>query len=344
MKVLVTGCAGFIGQAVTKRILQEGHSVVGLDSINSYYDPELKHTRLRDLGLQLKGSTQSSTHVHAGRTGLRFYHLDITDKQALHDVVTREECDHVVHLAAQAGVRYSLEQPQSYIDANLTGSLNLFEAYRHSTSLAHLVYASSSSVYGRNASVPFRESDMTDHPSSLYAASKKSTELMAETYAHLFGIPMTGLRFFTVYGPYGRPDMAPMLFANALRQDTAIKIFNHGQMARDFTFIDDIVEGIWRLLHKPPQKKPENQSIATAPHRVFNIGRGSPVALEDFIHHMEQAFQKTFKRQLCEMQPGDVVRTWADCSAIQKLTGWQPQTNLEDGIKRFADWFQSSYA
>lgn len=311
MRILVTGAAGFIGFHIAARLLRDGASVLGLDNLNGYYDPKLKRSRLALLE----------------HTRFEFAHVDIADRGAMETLFEREEFSLVIHLAAQAGVRHSIERPHDYIESNITGFLNVLEGCRRAR-IAHLIYASSSSVYGGNRKVPFAVEDPVDHPVSLYAATKKSNELMAHSYHHLFHIPMTGLRFFTVYGPWGRPDMAPYKFARAIAQGEKIDIYNYGRMERDFTYIDDIVEGIARLAGHSP-----------AGYRLFNIGSSRPVPLMEFVHVLEHAFGKRASRRFRPMEPGDVMRTHADVSALENATGFRPSTPLETGVNKFAEWY-----
>lgn len=312
MTILVTGAAGFIGYYVCQALLQRGDAVIGVDNLNHYYDVRLKHDRLS----QLKSHAQ-----------FRFLKLDLADRPALNDLFTQENITDVVHLAAQAGVRYSLENPHAYVDSNITGTLNILESCRHHP-VRHLVYASSSSVYGLNAKVPFSVADTTDCPISLYAATKKSTELMAYTYSHLYAIPTTGLRFFTVYGPWGRPDMAPMKFAKAIISGQPIDVYNHGLMQRDFTYIDDIVAGVVKVLDKP------------ASYRLYNIGNNQPVKLLDFITILEQTIGIAAKKNMLPMQPGDVLQTYADVDDLIRDFSFKPTTDLTTGIKRFIAWYK----
>ncbi|HEX7638719.1 MAG TPA: NAD-dependent epimerase [Burkholderiaceae bacterium] len=336
MKVLITGAAGFIGMHVAQRLLARGDEVVGIDSLNAYYDPALKVARLEQLA------------HHPQAAAFRFEKLDVADGSALHALFARERFDRVVHLAAQAGVRYSIEQPMAYGEANLTGFLNVLEACRHHP-VAHLVYASSSSVYGGNAKMPFSEADSVDHPVSLYAATKKANELMAHTYSHLYGLPTTGLRFFTVYGPWGRPDMAYFSFTRDILAGRPIAVFNEGRMMRDFTYIDDIVDGVVAVLDKPATPDPAfdplapNPGTGRAPYRVFNIGNQDPVALGDFIAAIEAALGVAAVKDYRPMQPGDVVATHADVSALRAWTGVSPRTPLAEGIARFVRWFRASH-
>ena len=330
--VLVTGAAGFIGAALSQRLLQQGDRVVGVDNLNSYYDPALKQARLRQI------------EAFAREGNWRFELVALEDGEALMELFSAEEPQVVVNLAAQAGVRYSLENPAAYIQSNLVGFGNILECCRHHGT-ENLVYASSSSVYGGNRNLPFHERQPVNHPVSLYAASKKANELMAHTYSHLYGLPATGLRFFTVYGPWGRPDMAPMLFARAILVGDPIKVFNHGKMQRDFTYIDDIVEGVIRCCDKPATANLEfdplnpDPATAAAPHRVFNIGNSQPTELLRFIEVMEQALGREAVKDFQPMQPGDVVATAADTSALENWISFKPSTSIEFGIEKFAEWF-----
>ncbi|MFM2119169.1 MAG: hypothetical protein RL722_637 [Pseudomonadota bacterium] len=324
MKVLVTGAAGFIGMHVALRLLARGDQVVGIDNLNAYYDPALKHARLAHVEVAPRAAGAS----------WRFERLDLADRDGMAALFNREGFERVVHLGAQAGVRYSLKNPQAYADSNLTGFVNVLEGCRHG-GVQHLVYASSSSVYGGNTKMPFAESDPVDHPVSLYAATKKANELMAHTYAHLYGLPCTGLRFFTVYGPWGRPDMAAWLFTQAISEGRAIDVFNHGDMKRDFTYIDDIVEGVIRVLDKPATAAGPGQ----APARVFNIGNHDPVQLLDFIACVERSLGRQAEKRLLPMQDGDVPATYADTSALRDWVGFAPATPLESGIQQFVAWY-----
>lgn len=333
MKILVTGVAGFIGMAVALRLLARGDEVIGLDNLNDYYAVSLKESRL----------SQLTAHPN-----FRFIKMDVADRARMPDMFKAEAFDRVVHLAAQAGVRYSLKNPLAYIDSNLVGFANILEGCRHNQ-VAHLVYASSSSVYGGNTKMPFSEHDSVDHPVSLYAATKKANELMAHTYSHLYGLPTTGLRFFTVYGPWGRPDMAPMLFTQAILEGRSIDVFNHGQMLRDFTYIDDIVEGVVRTVDHIATANPDYNSAepdpanSHAPYRVFNIGNSAPVPLLDFIACIEKALGKTADKRLLPMQPGDVAATFANTDALNAWVGFSPDTPLQDGINRFVTWYRDYY-
>lgn len=334
MKILVTGAAGFIGSRLMFQLASRGDEVVGIDSINDYYDVRLKFGRLSECGFKepyKEGESKESTLLG----GCRFIKMSIDDKPSVDKLFKEEAFDKVVNLAAQAGVRYSITNPYAYLQSNLVGFLNILEACRHN-GVRHLVYASSSSVYGLNTKVPYSEADKTDAPVSLYAATKKSNELMAHAYCKLYGISMTGLRFFTVYGPWGRPDMAPMLFAKAISAGETIKVFNGGDMIRDFTYIDDIVEGtIGAIDHEPA---PDANGLK---YRVYNIGCSNPVKLMDFISEIEGAFGVEAKKEFLPMQPGDVYQTNADTSLLEKEIGYKPHTTLHDGIGRFVEWYNS---
>ena len=329
MKVLVTGAAGFIGFHVCQRLLARGDEVVGLDNINDYYDVNLKLARLARL---------------QPLAGFSFARLDLQEREALEALFREHRFAAVINLAAQAGVRYSLENPRAYIDSNIVGFTNILECCRHHD-IGHLVYASSSSVYGMNTSMPFSIHDNVDHPISLYAASKKANELMAHTYSHLFGLPTTGLRFFTVYGPWGRPDMALFLFTRAILAGEPIKVFNNGRMRRDFTYIDDIVEGVLRVTDNTAAPNPAwdganpDPGTSTAPYRLYNIGNNNPVELSEFIDAIEQALGKQARRELLPMQPGDVAATYADIDDLEADVGYRPATPLREGIGRFVAWY-----
>lgn len=332
MKVLVTGAAGFIGFHVSKALLDRGDTVIGLDNLNDYYDVALKNARLEKI----------REHAHVSR--FHFIKSDIADASSLQQVFNDCKPDRVIHLAAQAGVRYSIENPQVYVQSNLVGFGNILEACRHH-GVEHLVYASSSSVYGGNTKLPFSEHDNVDQPVSFYAATKKANELMAHTYSHLYTLPTTGLRFFTVYGPWGRPDMSPFLFAEAILTGKPIKIFNYGDMMRDFTYIDDIVEGVVRVLDKPATtENPTETGIASkAPYRIFNIGNSQPEKLMDFIGEMETALGKQAIKEFLPMQPGDIKATFADTSALEAWTGFKPATTLKNGMSDFIKWYVGYY-
>jgi len=328
--ILVTGAAGFIGFHVARRLLVEGRNVVGLDNLNSYYDPALKEARLNVLREDSRFS---------------FVHLDLSDRAAIKSLFAQYRFPIVIHLAAQAGVRYSLEHPHAYVDANLDGFINVLEGCRH-TGCRHLLFASSSSVYGANTKLPFSVQDNVDHPISLYAASKKANELMAHAYSHLHGIPATGLRFFTVYGPWGRPDMSMFLFAKAIVGGTPIKLFNHGNMRRDFTYIDDVGEAVVRLVDRPPQGNPNwsgqkpDPATSAAPWKIYNIGSNSPEELMHVVSLLETEFGRTAVKEMVPMQPGDVPATYADIEDLTREVGFRPATKIEEGIARFAKWYR----
>ena len=332
MKFLVTGAAGFIGFHVSKRLLEAGHEVVGIDNMNDYYDVSLKQSRLALLQSPL----------------FTFYKADLADREGMAQIFATEKFERVIHLAAQAGVRYSLENPHAYADANLIGYLNILEGCRHNK-VQHLLYASSSSVYGLNRKMPFSTDDSVDHPVSLYAATKKANELMAHTYSHLYGIPTTGLRFFTVYGPWGRPDMALFKFTKAMLEGKSIDVYNYGKMKRDFTYIDDIVEAIVRVQDVIPQSDAtwtvENGSPATssAPYRIYNIGNSSPVELMEYITALEEAMGMEAEKNMMPMQPGDVLETSADTQPLYDLVGFKPQTSVKHGVKNFVEWYKAYY-
>lgn len=326
-RVLVTGAAGFIGFHVAQRLVARGDDVIGIDNLNDYYDPKLKRARLAQLD---------------GATNFRFMELDVADRPRMAALFQVERPQLVVHLAAQAGVRYSLENPAAYIDSNLTGFGNILEGCRHGE-VAHLVYASSSSVYGANTKVPFSEGDNVDHPVSLYAATKKANEAMAHAYAHLYRVPMTGLRFFTVYGPWGRPDMAAYIFTKAIFDGAPIKLFNHGQMRRDFTYIDDVAEGVVRSLDRPAAPDPawtDDPATSSAPWRVYNIGNSEPVEVGRFVEILEACAGKPAIKEYAPMQPGDVPATFADTSRLEAATGFKPYTPLETGLAAFVAWYR----
>jgi len=334
VKVLVTGAAGFIGHGLIKPLLARGDDVVGIDNLNDYYDPALKIARLDDLA-RFKDS-------HQAQDRFRFIKMDLADRDAIATLFEDEQFDVVVNLAAQAGVRYSIENPQAYIDSNLVGFANILEGCRQ-TKVKHLVYASSSSVYGMNKKQPFSTEDRVDYPISLYAATKKSNELMAHSYSHLYDIPTTGLRFFTVYGPWGRPDMAAYKFVKAIFEDQPIDVYNHGQMKRDFTYIDDIVEGIVRVIGTIPTKMESEITAATAPYKVFNIGNNQPIELRRFIDAIESACGKKAQENHLPMQAGDVPLTFADIDELIESTGFKPATSIEDGMQNFVDWYRDFY-
>ena len=331
MKILVTGAAGFIGMHVARLLLERGDEVVGIDNLNDYYDPRLKAARLKHL---------------APFANFRFVRMDVADTAAITELFAAERFQRVIHLAAQAGVRYSLTNPQAYIQSNLVGFGNILEGCRHNA-VEHLVYASSSSVYGANTRMPFSVHDEVNHPVSLYAATKKSNELMAHSYSHLFGLPTTGLRYFTVYGPWGRPDMSPWLFSSAILEGRPIDVFNHGKMRRDFTFVDDIAEGTVRVMDHTATGNADfdashpDPGSSRAPYRVYNIGNQQPVELMTFINTIEQALGKEAQKNLLPMQAGDVLATFADVEDLKKDIGFSPKTSLETGIARWAEWFRA---
>jgi UDP-glucuronate 4-epimerase len=331
MKILVTGVAGFIGMHTAQRLLARGDEVIGVDNLNDYYDVALKHARLEQL----------QTHAR-----FRFEKLDLADAAATAALFARERCPRVVHLAAQAGVRYSLKNPQAYAQSNLAGFLNILEGCRHH-GVEHLVFASSSSVYGANAAMPYSTHAGADHPVSLYAATKKANELMAHAYSHLYRLPATGLRFFTVYGPWGRPDMAYAIFTKAILDGQTIDVFNHGRMRRDFTYIDDVVEGVVRVLGRVPAGDPAfdparpDPASSHAPYRLYNIGNHTPVELGTFIATLERLLQRTAKKNLLPMQPGDVLETCADVADLQRDVGFAPSTSLDTGLARYVEWYRA---
>ena len=333
MKILVTGAAGFIGFHVSQVLCGRGDEVVGIDNLNDYYAVSLKEARLAQL---------------EPLENFRFIKLDLADRSGMEQLFAVEKFDRVVHLGAQAGVRYSIENPHAYADSNLIGFLNILEGCRHHN-VEHLVYASSSSVYGANETIPFSEEDNVDHPVSLYAATKKANEAMAHSYSQLYSLPTTGLRFFTVYGPWGRPDMSPILFADAINQGKPLKVFNYGKHRRDFTYIDDIVEGVVRTLDRIALPDPDwsglkpNPSSSKAPWRVYNIGNSQPVELLYYIECLEQAFGKTTEKTLLPLQPGDVEHTYADVTALMRDTGYEPNTPIEEGVAKFAEWYRVYY-
>lgn len=347
-KILVTGAAGFIGATVCRRLLERGDSVVGLDNINNYYDPELKYARLSLLGIVKEDVdwykfTQSSLHP-----GFSFIRMNLEDTPAMRMLFANGCFDAVINLGAQAGVRYSIENPHAYVESNVDGFINVLEGCRDNK-VKHLVYASSSSVYGLNGKVPFSEHDGIAHPVSLYAATKKSNELMAHAYSKLYNLPTTGLRFFTVYGPWGRPDMSPFLFMDAILHDRPIKVFNNGDMLRDFTYIDDIVEGVIRIVDVIPNGNPEwnetnpDPATSTAPYRIYNIGNQQPTRLMDYIQCIETSIGREARKDFLPMQSGDVYQTYANSSALAEATGFKPSTDLQDGIDSTVAWFKDYY-
>jgi UDP-glucuronate 4-epimerase len=348
MKILVTGTAGFIGFHLAQKLLQRGDTVIGLDNINDYYDVNLKYARLNELGIDKNELEENKLISSKTYPNHKFVKANLEDAQTINELFETQKFDAVCNLAAQAGVRYSIENPHAYIQSNVVGFMNILEACRN-YNVKNLSYASSSSVYGLNKSQPFKTSDHTDHPVSLYAATKKSNEMMAHTYSHLYNISTTGLRFFTVYGPYGRPDMAPMLFADAILNDRTIKVFNHGNMSRDFTYVDDIVDGIIKIIDNPAKISnnydPNNPSpdISSAPYRIYNIGNNSPVQLLDFIETLEESIGINAKKDFLPMQDGDVESTYADVKDLMRDFGYKPETNLKEGITHFVDWFKKFY-
>lgn len=333
MKVLVTGAAGFIGFHLSSRLLAEGHEVVGLDILNDYYDVNVKKNRLKQI---------------EDNANFKFAYMDMADRAAMEKLFAEEKFTHVVNLAAQAGVRYSLENPQAYVDSNVVGFMNILEGCRH-TGVEHLVYASSSSVYGLNTSMPFSVHDNVDHPISMYAATKKSNELMAHSYSHLFNIPTTGLRFFTVYGPWGRPDMALFLFTKAIFEDKPINVFNHGKMLRDFTYIDDIVEGVVRVMKNTATSNPDwsgdnpDPGTSPAPFRIYNIGNNQPTELMRYIEVLEECIGKKAEKNMMPLQAGDVPSTFANVDDLVSDVGFKPDTSIEEGIAKFVEWYRAYY-
>jgi UDP-glucuronate 4-epimerase len=333
MRILVTGSAGFIGFHLARKLLDQGWQVIGIDNLSNYYDPQLKKDRLALLECY---------------RDFTFHMVDIKDKVDVDEIFDRYKPEYIVNLAAQAGVRYSLQNPYAYIDSNIVGFMNILEACRHNP-ICHLIFASSSSVYGGNKLAPFSTDHNVDHPGSLYAATKKSNELMAHTYSHLYGIPTTGLRFFTVYGPWGRPDMAYFSFTKSIIEGKPIRVFNHGKMERDFTYIDDIVLGIVKLINRPPMPNPnwdervDSISTSFAPYKIYNIGNNEPVSLMRFIGVLEGLIGKKAEKIFMDMQPGDVLRTYADVTDLERDIGFRPSTSIEEGLARFVDWFRSYY-
>lgn len=333
MKILITGAAGFIGFHLSEKLLKQDYRIIGIDNLNDYYDPSLKQSRLEILGEY---------------NNFNFHKVDLKDKAEVDHIFETYQPTHVINLAAQAGVRYSIENPYAYVDSNLTGFMNILEACRNYP-VEHLLYASSSSVYGGNKVAPFSTNHNVDHPVSLYAATKKSNELMAHTYSHLYGIPTTGLRFFTVYGPYGRPDMAYFSFTKDILAGKPIKVFNHGKMERDFTYVDDIVEGIVKLIDKAPaankdwDESKDDLSTSFAPYKIYNIGNNNPVQLMRFINALESALGKEAEKVYMDMQPGDVLRTYADVSDLERDINFKPSTSIEDGLKKFVEWYEEYY-
>ncbi len=348
LRILVTGTAGFIGFYLAQKLIARGDEVIGLDSINDYYDVRLKHGRLTETGIEQSHITYGKLVQSHKYPNYKFIQLTLEDREKLTEIFEQYEFDAVCSLAAQAGVRYSLTNPYAYVESNIVGWMNMLEACRHNN-IKHLVYASSSSVYGLNEEMPFSTHHNIDHPVSLYAASKKSNELMAHTYSHLYELPTTGLRFFTVYGPWGRPDMALFIFTKAILENRSIDVYNNGNMQRDFTYIDDIVEGIIRVIDRPPQGEPSwsgknpDPSSSKAPYKIYNIGNNSPVNLLDFIAAIEKALGKKAKKNMLPLQPGDVPATWADVSDLIEDLGYKPNTPITEGIQKFIDWYRKFY-
>lgn len=345
-KVLVTGGAGFIGFFLTQQLLSRGDQVVGIDNLNDYYDPQLKYDRLSALGVDssvvIASHNSGAAIQSATNFNYQFIELDLADRAGIEKLFAEQQFDVVVNLGAQAGVRYSIDNPHAYVDSNLVGFVNILEGCRHSK-VKHLVYASSSSVYGMNTKQPFSTDDRVDFPISLYAATKKSNELMAHTYSHLYGLPTTGLRFFTVYGPFGRPDMAYFKFTKAILEGKAIDVYNNGEMQRDFTYIDDIVEGVIRVMDRIPEPQASKITNAKAPYKVYNIGNHQPVTLRRFITAIEDACGKKAKENLLPMQAGDVPITYADVDDLIADTGFKPSTSIEEGIGKFVKWYKEYY-
>ena len=348
MKILVTGTAGFIGSFLANRLIARGDEVIGLDSVNDYYDISVKYGRLDRVGIDSSKVEYNQLMQSSKHPNYKFIKMNLEDKENIDALFKAEKFDKVCNLAAQAGVRYSLINPQAYVDANIVGFVNIIEACRHND-IKHLAYASSSSVYGLNESMPFSTSDNVDHPVSLYAVSKKANELMAHTYSHLFGLPTTGLRFFTVYGPWGRPDMALFLFTKAILEDKPIDVFNFGKMKRDFTYVDDIVEGVTRVIDNPPKGKPEwtgqkpDPSCSKAPYKIYNIGNSSPVLLMDFIEAIEKAIGKTAEKNMMPLQPGDVPATWANVDDLVEDLDYKPAAPIQTGVDNFVKWYREFY-
>jgi len=348
MKILITGTAGFIGYHLAQRLVADGHEVLGLDVINDYYDLKVKYGRLERAGIARTAIEPGKLVASRTQPNYQFIQLDLSDRAGMDQLFAARQFDTVVNLAAQAGVRYSLINPQAYVDSNIVGFTNILECCRHH-GVKHLAYASSSSVYGLNEKMPLATSDNVDHPVSLYAASKKSNELMAHTYSHLFGLATTGLRFFTVYGPWGRPDMALFLFTEAMLKGEPIKVFNYGNMVRDFTYIDDIVEGIVRVIQHPPQGNPHwtgqapDPSSSRAPYKIYNIGNNNPVKLMDFIEAIEQELGIVAEKNMMPIQPGDVPATYADVQDLMADLGYKPETSIQEGIRAFIAWYKEFY-
>lgn len=348
MKILITGTAGFIGFHLANRLLNDGHTVIGIDSINDYYDVQLKYRRLEVAGIDTKNIAYNQPCKSSVYKGYTFYFLNLENKEALQQVFIKHQPEIVINLAAQAGVRYSIENPDAYVQSNLVGFANLLQCCKDAN-IKHLLFASSSSVYGLNDEIPFTEEQHVDHPISLYAATKKSNELMAHVYSHLYHIPVTGLRFFTVYGPWGRPDMALFTFTKNIVEGKPIKVFNNGNMQRDFTYIDDIIEGVVRVMHQLPQgdtnwhNKTSSAATSSAPYRIYNIGNNSPINLLDFIDAIENALQIKAVKQMLPMQPGEVLVTYASTESLAKDTGYKPSIPVSEGVKQFILWYKEFY-
>lgn len=340
MKILVTGAAGFIGYHLSKLLLNKGHEIVGIDNINNYYDPVLKYQRLKDCGIVDSTPFQFEQEYFSKKwKDYRFIRINLEDKNNIHNLFVENQFDIVIHLAAQGGVRYSIDHPWAYIDSNIIGTMSVLEASRY-TPVKHLIYASSSSVYGNSREAPFSTDQNVDHPISLYAATKKSNELMAYTYSYLYQIPTTGLRFFTVYGPWGRPDMAYFSFTKRILKEEGINIYNHGELWRDFTYIDDITRGILSIIDKP---FPNTKLLHGAPYALYNIGNASPVKLTEFIKTLESILEKKALKNFTKMQPGDVLQTHADVEPLERDFRFKPETSLKEGLKRFVDWYREYY-
>ena len=340
MRILVTGCAGFIGYHLTQKLIENGHNVMGIDNLNDYYDVRLKLDRLKELGIDSDNALhQNKTVASDSFKSFKFVRMSIEDRENLPQLFSHNHFDVVCNLAAQAGVRYSLENPEAYVDSNIVGFLNILECCKNHK-IEHLVYASSSSVYGMNKKIPFTTTDSVDHPISLYAASKKSNELMAHTYSHLYGIRTTGLRFFTVYGPWGRPDMAMFLFTDAILKHKPIKVFNHGKLERDFTYIDDIVQGITQIV----ENKYTSEYNTDIPYHLYNIGNSKSVKLLDFIEAIEDEIGLKASKEMMPMQPGDVEKTWADVSGLERDYNYRPNTPIKSGIRKFIAWYKTYYS
>lgn len=341
---LVTGTAGFIGHFVAQKLIEEGHEVLGLDNINEYYDQGLKFGRLEAAGFNADEAKNFGQIITSKTTPkLKFIRANLEDKEQMQKLFDEHKFEVVIHLAAQAGVRYSLENPHAYIDSNITGTLNILEGCRHQK-VSHLVFASSSSVYGLNQKAPFQTKDPVDHPVSLYASTKRSNELMAHNYAHLFNLPVTGLRFFTVYGPWGRPDMALFKFTKGIFNDEEIEVYNNGQMSRDFTHVEDVVEGVVRIAKIPAKSEaPSAPDVSSAPFKIYNIGRSEPVGLLEFIESLERAIGKKARKKMMPMQPGDVEKTFADVEELFEATNFRPQVVIDAGVSSFVDWYKTYY-